>query len=122
MITWDLKAVEQFFGLHAVQRESSSPIGIEFVFEIPTPGGPVQFSVRPTLDHCQFYTEDQIEFLSAHVDCTRIMINDDAEEEGGQCLVLQGNAGHVCVTPGKPHFKLFFSMHGQDTTYLSGRG
>ena len=124
MIAWDRKSVEQFLGLLAVRRDSTSPIGAhsEFIFELPTPGGPVHFSVRPSLDHCQFSAVDDNEFLSAHVQCTRIVVNDEAEEEGGPCLVLQGKAGHACVTPGTPHFKLFFSMHGQDTTRPPGGG
>jgi len=120
MITWDLKSVEQFLGVIAVRRESVSPIGThsEFIFEIPTPGGTVHFSIRPSLDHCQFAAADESDFLSAHVHCTRIVINDEPEDEGGPSLVLQGKAGHAGVTPGKPHFKLFFSMHGQDKTRM----
>jgi len=107
-----------------VRRDSTSPIGThaEFTFEIPTPGGSVHFSVRPSLDHCQFTAVEDGEFLSAHVQCTRIVISDEPEEEAGQCLVLQGKAGHACVTPGAPHFKLFFGMHGQDTTRPLGGG
>ena len=44
----------------------------------------------------------------------RIVINDDLEEEGGSCLVLEGKGGHACVTPGKPYFRLFFSMSGEN--------
>ncbi|HYE17890.1 MAG TPA: hypothetical protein VEA69_05575 [Tepidisphaeraceae bacterium] len=118
MITWDQNAVERFLGLAPVRRDSTTPIGThsEFVFALPTPGGPVHFIVRPSLDHCQFVAADDNEFLSAYVQCARIVINDEPEEDGGQCLVLQGTAGHACVTPGSPHFKLFFSMHGRDTT------
>ena len=85
-----------------MRHDSTSPIGThsEFTFEIPTPGGPVHFSVRPSLDHCQFTAVDDNEFLSAHVQCTRLVINDEPEEECAQCLVLQGKAGHACVTPG----------------------
>jgi hypothetical protein len=124
MITWDQKAVERFLGLVAVRHDSTSPIGThsEFTFKIPTPGGPVDFSVRPSLDYCQFTAVGDNEFLSAHVQCTRIVINDEPDDQGGQCLVLQGKAGHACVTPCTPHFKLFFSMHGQDTTRPRGGG
>jgi hypothetical protein len=124
MITWDQKAVEQFLGVVALRRDSTSPIGThsEFIFDIPTPGGLVRFSVRPSLDHCQFLSAEGRGFLSAHVQCTRIGIDDEPEEEGGQCLVLRGKAGHACVTPGTPHFKLFFGMHGQDTTRPAGGG
>lgn len=118
MIVWNRQAVENFLGVTASRSESVSPLGthVEFIFEIPMPGGPLQFSVRPSQDHCQFYAAEEHEFVSAHVHCTRIVISDESEEEGGGCLVLQGKAGHACVTPGKPFFRLFFSMHGQDTT------
>jgi hypothetical protein len=122
MITWDRQAVERFLGINSVPRELSSPLGthVEYIFALPSRMGLVRFSVRPSVDHCQFYHDDEnAGFVSAHVQCTRIVINDDPEEEGGQCLVLQGKAGHACVTPSKPYFRLFFSMHGEPTDQAS---
>jgi hypothetical protein len=125
MITWEREAVERFLERIPVRREFTSPLGthVEYIFDLPSPTGLIRFSVRPSLDHCQFYTDDDhAEFISAHVQCTRIVINDDPEEEGGQCLVLQGKAGHACVTPSKPYFRLFFSMHGKPTDRTSDSG
>ncbi len=119
MIEWDRFAVEDFLGIAADKRVG---VMVEYVFDLPMPGGVVQFCVVPSEHHCQFVSPDEHARISAHMQCTRIVISDEPEEEGGHCLVLQGNACHACVRPGTPYFELFFSMHGRDTTRQGGGG
>jgi hypothetical protein len=108
MIEWDRFAVEDFLGIVADKRVG---IVVEYVFDLPMPGGIAQLRVQPSEDCCEFISQD--ERISAYVQCTRIVVNNEPQEEGGHCLVLEGEAGHACVTPGTPHFELFFSMHGR---------
>lgn len=103
MIDWDQTAVEDFLAVTADKRVG---VVVEFIFDLPLPGGVVQLRVRPAEDHCQFVSQDERACISAHM---RIVVNN--EPRGGECLVLEGKAGHACVTPGTPHFKLFFSIH-----------
>lgn len=119
MIEWDRLAIEDFLGITADKRVG---VMVEYLFDLPMPGGIVQLRVTPSEDHCQFVSQDEQARISAHVQCNRIVVNNEPEEEGGQRLVLQGKAGHVCVTPGVPHFELFFSMHGHDTVRPRGGG
>src|SRR5438132_13287431 len=115
MIDWDREKVERFLDLPSHFKELSSPLGTwpTFTFDLPTPAGPIRFVVRPTLDECQFYSDDNLRgFVAAYVHTTKIFIDDEPEDEGGMCIVLVGKGGHACVSPGKPFYGLFFSMYG----------
>ena len=110
MIDWNKKAVEEFIGLSAAEEHWSS---LAYVFLLPTPAGPIKLGVVPSEDRCQFFaSEDENDFVSAYVHCTRITINEELDEEGGNCIVLQGKGGHACVSKGNPYVRLFFSMYG----------
>ena len=120
MIDWNCNDVEAFLEIAPQVGELSNPLGVfpTYTFDLPSPVGTIHFVVRPTMELCSFYSDDKSDFVSASVQTRRIFVSNEPEEEGGQCVILQGRGGHACITLAKPYYRLFFSMYGDKPRLL----
>jgi hypothetical protein len=117
MIDWNCNDVEAFLEIAPQVGEVSNPLGVfpTYTFDLPCPLGTVRFVVWPTMELCMF--NDESEFVSGSVQTRRIFVSNEPEEEGGQCVILQGRGGHACITLAKPYYRLFFSMYGDKPSF-----
>lgn len=122
MINWDMDAVSEFLGVTPTRTVRSSPIQEPypiFSFSLPFARDVVELHVLPDSGFCQVMQNREAgagEFLSAYIACDSIRVYYDLPEEGGDCIVLDGKAGHVCISKSADGFEFFFSMHVMPST------
>lgn len=108
---WDRQSVEKFLGY------SAEVAGEQFIFNLPFPGGVISLEIRPERNEVQVFdkrflsTSTSREALSAYINCKKIVVVHGFTDDGGNCLVLEGNGGHVCIGPEGDYFSFFFSMY-----------
>jgi hypothetical protein len=101
---WKKSDIENYLGIKATED------GTGYVFVLPIISGSVTFGVYPEDDRIQVIGKNN-ETLSASVHCKKIEINNDPPDEGGDCVVLSSDGGHVCISKKGGFFSFFFSMY-----------
>ena len=105
---WNLKEIEDFLNIKAKAN----------VFTLPYLKGQVCVAINPEENRVGILTlldtddEEEREPLRASICCTKIEVNDEHRDQGGDCIVLSGNGGHVCISNEGEYFSFFFSMYG----------